>query len=141
MTNNTGARSLFTDLPSILLKHRIWVGLLAILICAGTWAVDLMELVYNCPYCRAQRTVIGLLGLLLLMPDLKFWVVRYLSAVFAIFGLGVAVRQHFGGWARMNRGEFEWGEQWFINPWLLSGIAIFIITALLLLIWSDKASD
>lgn len=141
MTTIEGPGGLFSDLPTVLLKHRIWVGLLAILICAGTWTVDLMELVYNCPYCRAQRTVIGLLGLLLLMPNLRFWLVRYLSAVFAIFGLGVAVRQHFGGWAAMNRGEFEWGDIWFINPWLLSGCAIFIITALLLLIWSERAED
>lgn len=133
--------TLLTDLPSVLLKHRIWVGILAILICAGTWTIDLLEFVYNCPYCRAQRTVIGLLGLLLLMPNLRFWLVRYLSAVVATFGLVVGSTQHFGGYARMNRGEFEWGDQWFINPWLLSGCAILIITALLLLIWSERASD
>jgi hypothetical protein len=133
--------TLLTDLPGVLLKHRIWFGILAILICAGTWAVDLLDLVYNCPYCRAQRTVIGLLGLLLLMPNLRFWLVRYLSAVFAIFGLVVGAMQHFGGYARMNKGEFEWGDQWFINPWLLSGFAILIITGLVMLIWSDRPRD
>ena len=66
---------------------------------------------------------------------------RYLSAVFAVFGLGVATTQHFGGYARMNKGEFEWGEMWFINPWLLSGAAIFIITGLVLLIWTDRTGD
>ena len=129
----------FANLPGILLKYRIWVGLLAILICACTWAIDVFDLVYNCPYCRAQRTVIGLLGVLLLMPSLQFWLVRYLSAVFAVFGLVVAGMQHFGGYARMNSGEFEWGDPWFINPWLLSGFALFIITGLVLLIWSDDA--
>ena len=131
----------FTNLPSILLKYRIWVGILAILICAGTWTVDLLDLVYNCPYCRAQRTVIGLLGLLLLAPNLRFWLVRYFSAVFAAFGLVVGGTQHFGGYARMNRGEFEWGDQWFINPWLLSGCAILIITGLVMLIWSEQPHD
>ena len=131
----------FANLPGTLLRHRIWVGLLAILICAGTWAVDLLDLVYNCPYCRAQRTVIGLLGVLLLVPNLRFWLVRYLSAVFAVFGLVVAGMQHFGGYARMNRGEFEWGDQWFINPWLLSGFAILIITGLVMLIWSEPPTD
>ncbi|MCK0097955.1 hypothetical protein MWU38_01045 [Qipengyuania sp. S6317L1] len=133
--------TVFNNLPGILLRYRLWVGLLAILICAATWTVDLLDLVYNCPYCRAQRTVIGLLGLLLLMPNLRFWLVRYLSAVFAVFGLGVATTQHFGGYARMNKGEFEWGEMWFINPWLLSGAAIFIITGLVLLIWTDRTGD
>lgn len=32
-------------------------------------------------------------------------------------------------------GEFSWGEQWYVNAWMLSGFAIFILTALLLLIW------
>lgn len=141
MSTNQGPLALFTDLPTILLKHRIWVGVLAILISAGTWTVDLVELVYNCPFCRAQRTVIGLLGLLLLLPNLRFWLVRYLSAIFGIFGLVVGATQHFRGWASMNAGEFEWGEIWFINPWLLSGCAIFIITALLLLIWSEPTGD
>ncbi|WP_298307982.1 hypothetical protein [uncultured Erythrobacter sp.] len=141
MSINHGAVALFTDLPQVLLKYRVAVGVLAILICAGTWAIDLMELVYNCPFCRAQRTVIGLLGFLLLMPNLRFWLVRYLSVVFGIFGLVVGATQHFRGWARMNAGEFEWGDQWYINPWLLSGCAIFIITALLLLIWTERKGD
>ena len=95
--------------------------------------MDLLDLVYNCPFCRAQRTMIGLLGLLLLLPNLRFWLVRYLSAIFAVFGLVVGSVQHFRGWARINSGEFEWGEQWYVNSWMLSGFAILIITALVML--------
>ncbi|MFC3713527.1 hypothetical protein ACFOMD_13165 [Sphingoaurantiacus capsulatus] len=126
---------MFNDLPDILLRHRMAVGIVAILIAIATWAVDLTDLVYACPYCRSQRTVIGLLGILLLLPNPAHWLVRYLSAVFAVFGLSVAGTQHFKGWARIMGGEFEWGAQWYINPWMLSGFAIFIITGLLLLIW------
>ena len=36
------------------------------------------------------------------------------------------------------RGEFEWGEQWYVNAWMLSGFALFIIVGLLLLIWSPR---
>lgn len=126
---------MFNDLPDILLRHRHAVGIVAILIAIATWAVDLTDLVYACPYCRSQRTVIGLLGLLLMLPNPAHWLVRYLSAVFALFGLSVAATQHFRGWARIMGGEFAWGAEWYVNPWMLSGFAVFIITGLTLLIW------
>lgn len=127
-------------LPDLLLRYRVIVALLAIVVCGVTWAVDLAGVVYVCPYCRAQRTVIGILGLLLLMPWYAHWLNRYIAAVVAVFGLQVAGAQHFMGWARISGGEFEWGEVWFINPWLLSGCALFIIIALVLLIWRDRAA-
>ena len=126
---------MFDDLPDILLRHRRIVGLAAIAIAVATWAVDLAGLVYLCPYCRSQRTVIGLLGLLLLLPIPGHWLVRDLSAVFAVFGLAVGATQHFRGWAKIMSGKFTWGEHWYINSWMLSGFAILIITALVLLIW------
>lgn len=126
---------MLNDLPDRLLRHRRAVGAAAILLCLLTWAVDLTDLVYHCPYCRVQRTMIGVLGLLLMLPDPSHWLVRYLSAIFGLFGLVVAANQHFRGWARIMGGEFAWGEQWYVNPWMLSGFAMFILTALLLLIW------
>lgn len=126
---------MFDNLPQTMLQYRRSVGLLAIVIAASTWTVDLAGLVYDCPYCRSQRTVIGLLGLLLMLPNPAHWLVRYLSAVLAVFGLSVAAAQHFRGWAKIMGGEFEWGEQWYVNAWLLSGFALFIIVGLLLLIW------
>lgn len=133
-----GAWPVITNLPDSLLRYRIVLGVLALIVCATTWALDLTQLVYECPFCRAQRTVIGLLGLILLLPWFNHWLSRYLAAVFGFFGLVVGSTQHFRGWARISAGEFEWGEQWYINPWLLSGCAIFIIMALLLLIWRDS---
>ena len=131
----------FDNLPQLLLRHRLAVGIVAIAIAALTWAVDLTGLVYACPYCRSQRTVIGLLGLLLMLPNPAHWLVRYLSAVFAVFGLSVGATQHFQGWMRIMRGEFEWGEQWYVNAWMLSGFALFIIVGLLLLIWSWRPAE
>lgn len=127
------------SLPDLLLRYRVLIGLLAIALSAATWAVDLAELVYQCPYCRVQRSVIGLLGVILLLPWYKHWLMRFVAAVLAVFGLQVAGAQHFMGWAKISAGKFEWGERWFINPWLLSGAALFIITALLLLIWRERA--
>ena len=132
---------MFNDLPDILLRHRRWVGLAAIVLAAATWAIDLTDLVYACPYCRVQRSVIGLLGVLLLLPEPGHWLSRYLSAVFAVFGLSVAGAQHFMGWAKIMKGEFSWGEQWYVNAWMLSGFALFIITGLLLLIWRWERAE
>ena len=125
-------------MPSLetLHRHVRLIAALAILICLATWAADLAGLVYVCPYCRAQRTVIGLLGLLMLLPDLRHWLPRWLAAAFAGFGLVVAGTQHFAGWRRINGGEFQLAEPWIIDPFLLSGAAVFIITGLVLLIFS-----
>lgn len=127
--------------PDLLLRYRVFVGLAAIALSAVTWGVDLAELVYQCPYCRVQRSVIGLLGLILLLPWYGHWLARYVAAVLAVFGLQVAGAQHFMGWAKISGGTFEWGERWFINPWMLSGFALFIITALVLLIWRGARAE
>ena len=85
--------------------------------------------------------MIGLLGLLIMLPNPGHWLVRYLSAVFAVFGLSVGATQHFRGWAKIMSGKFTWGEQWYINSWMLSGFATFIMVALVLLIWRWRAPD
>ena len=90
---------MFHDLPNSLLRHRRWVALAAILLSLLTWTVDLTELVYACPYCRVQRTAIGLLGLLLLVPDPSHWLARYLSAVLAVSACRSPAPSIFRGWA------------------------------------------
>jgi hypothetical protein len=112
------------------------VGLVAIAICIIAWTLELTDLVYVCPYCRAQRTIIGLLGLSLLLPNPRNWINLYLASTTAAFGFFIAAHQHFEGWKKIMFGKFEWGEHWYINSWLLSGCALFLIYGLLLLIWT-----
>ena len=121
---------------NFLQEKKLLVGGAAVLLSILTWTVDLTGLVYECPFCRTQRTVIGLLGLLYMAGNPTNWIVRWFASVFAALGLVVGGTQHFRGWARIMSGEFEWGEQWYVNSWMLSGFALFIITGLLLLIWS-----
>jgi len=125
-------------MPSLDTLHRHFrlIAALAIALSVLTWAVDLAGLVYSCPFCRAQRTVIGLLGLLMLVPDPRHWLVRWLASTLAGFGMVVGATQHFSHWRRINAGEFKLAEAWWVDPFLLSGAAIFIITGLLLLLWS-----
>ncbi len=111
------------------------LGLIAIAISIATWAMELSGLVYVCPYCRTQRTVIGLLGLLMVTPNPGFWISRYLGAVLGVFGLVVGSTQHFAGWRRIMKGEFVLSPKVYDDAFLLSGAAIFIITAQVLLLY------
>ena len=122
------------ELDTLIRKLRL-LGLVAIAISIATWTLDLTGLVYECPYCRTQRTVIGLLGLLMLMPNPGHWLSRYVGTVLAALGVVVAAMQHFGGWKKVSAGTFSLGEQWYINPFLLSGIALFIIIGQVLLLY------
>ncbi len=68
------------------------IGIVSLLICLATWAIDLSNLVIHCIYCRNQRTIIGLLGILLILP-IHPYLTRYLSLVLGFFGASVASQQ------------------------------------------------
>ncbi len=130
-------QSLLAD--DFLWRNRRWLAVAAIVLSILTWASDLTGLVYECPYCRTQRTVIGLLGLLLLTPLWRHWIGRMMGTVLGVLGLVVAATQHFNSWKKIMAGTFEWGPHWYIHPWLLSGFALFIISGLLMIIWEAPA--
>jgi len=90
--------------------------------------------VYICPYCRVQRPVILVLGLLMLLPFSAHWVVRYVASVIGFLGAVVAVNQNFMGWVKISKGEFVFNEQLYIDPFLLSAGSLFIIIGQLWLI-------
>ncbi len=125
------------DLETLVRNIRL-LGMLAILLSIGTWVLDLADLVYTCPYCRVQRSVIGLLGLMMLLPNPGHWLSRYLGSVLGVFALVVGGMQHFKGWRRVSEGEFSLNEYWFIDPFLLSGVAIFVITGQVLLLYAAR---
>ncbi|MDO6838557.1 hypothetical protein Q4602_03680 [Paraglaciecola chathamensis] len=120
--------------------HSKIVGLVAIVISLVAWTSDLSGMVYICPYCRAQRTVIGILGLMLISPSATHWIAKYIGLVIGFFGATVAANQHFMGWKKISAGTFEFKENLVIDPFLLSGLALFgIIGLTYLLLFSDKA--
>ncbi|GGZ67427.1 disulfide bond formation protein B [Paraglaciecola chathamensis] len=120
--------------------HSKIVGLVAIVISLVAWTSDLSGMVYICPYCRAQRTVIGILGLMLILPAATHWIAKYIGLVIGFFGATVAANQHFMGWKKISAGTFEFKENLVIDPFLLSGLALFgIIGLTYLLLFSDKA--
>ncbi|ALU45710.1 disulfide bond formation protein B [Pseudoalteromonas rubra] len=113
-------------------RHAKWLGLVAIGVSILAWTVELMGVVYVCPYCRVQRTVIGLLGLMLFTGAGRHWMGKYAAMVMGFFGAVVAANQHFMGWKKISAGKFEFHETLIVDPFLLSG---FAMTAIIGLVW------
>ena len=114
------------------------IGLVAVLISLSTWAMDYFEWIYHCPYCRTQRSAIGLLGLVMLSPWRRHWCSRWLSLAIGATGLVVAVMQNFNHQKKIYAGTFELGDSFYVHPFLLSGAAILILSGQLMLIFSDR---
>ena len=119
-------------------RNQFALGLVAILIGAGAWGMEFAGTVYICPYCRVQRTVILLLGIMMLLPFAHHWVMKYFASVIGFLGAVVAVNQNFMGWVKISKGEFAFNEQLYIDPFLLSSGSLFIIIGQLWLLLSKR---
>ena len=123
-------------------RHQRALGAIAIVIGLGAWAMEFAGAVYICPYCRIQRTVIAILGIIMVLPIANHWILKYLASTIGFLGAVVAVNQNFMGWVKISKGEFAFNEQLYIDPFLLSGGSLFIIIGQLWLILSkEKATD
>ena len=125
-------------------RHQRAIGLIAIIIGAGAWGMEFAGTVYICPYCRVQRTVILLLGVIMVLPFSKHWISRYLASLMGFMGfMGavVAVNQNFMGWVKISKGEFAFNEQLYIDPFLLSAGSLFIIIGQLWLILTKAPTN
>ena len=122
-------------------RHQRMLGIIAIIIGAGAWGMEFAGTVYICPYCRVQRTVILLLGVIMVLPFSKHWITRYLSSVMGFMGAVVAVNQNFMGWVKISKGEFAFNEQLYIDPFLLSTGSLFIIIGQLWLILTEAPTN
>lgn len=102
-----------------LIKPLAWFS---IVVSLATWGLDIAGLVYACPYCQVQRTMIGLVGVILLLPW-KNIVTDYMSLVLGGFGAYVAALQMFN-----NFYKSAWDEEFIY----LSTCAFLILIAQLL---------
>ena len=114
--------------------HQRILGVIGIVIGAGAWAMEFAGTVYICPYCRVQRTVILLLGCVMLLRAPQHWMAKYFASVIGFLGAVVAVNQNFMGWVKISKGEFAFNEHLYIDPFLLSTGSLFIILGQLWLI-------
>jgi disulfide bond formation protein DsbB len=115
-------------------RHQRTLGVIGIVIGLGAWTMEFAGTVYVCPYCRVQRTVILLLGCVMLLPAPQHWIAKYLASVIGFLGAVVAVNQNFMAWVKISKGEFVFNEQVYIDPFLLSTGSLFIILGQLWLI-------
>ncbi|MDP1652517.1 MAG: hypothetical protein Q8L56_07320 [Rhodocyclaceae bacterium] len=125
--------------PDLLVRNIRLLGFIALAICIATWWMDFAGWVYICPYCRIQRSVIGLLGLLMVLPHPHHWLSRYIGSVFAVLGLVTAAMHFFSSLKEVFEGEFVWDTPWYLDSFLLSGCALLIITGQILLLYQSPA--
>ena len=122
-------------------RHQRTLGVIAIAIGLGAWGMEFAGTVYICPYCRVQRTVIALLGLIMVLPIARHWILQYIASVIGFLGAVVAVNQNFMGWMKISKGEFAFNEQLYIDPFILSSGALFIIIGQLWLILGKDSAN
>ncbi|MGR2770457.1 disulfide bond formation protein B [Photobacterium ganghwense] len=117
------------------------LGFGAIAVFLVTWGMDIFSVVDPCPYCRTQRSVIGLLGLLMIFRS-PHWTMLHLGNIFAFYGAHVAALQHFMNWDAFDDGNFEMLYQpIYKNDFYLSAAALIIILTQFVLInrhWIKK---
>src|SRR5579872_2536594 len=87
------------------IKYIKMCGYLAIVISLATWALDLTELVNKCAFCRTQRTIIGILGVFMILPFNTSEIIKYVSIVFGVFGTHVSCQQIWGYFHNYLRGD------------------------------------
>ncbi|MBA2709589.1 MAG: hypothetical protein H0U57_03230 [Tatlockia sp.] len=78
--------------PMALRRIAFIFGILTLGVSLATWGLDFADLTIKCIYCQNERTMMGLLGLLLIFPVYPY-ITRYLAYVFGFFGASVAAQQ------------------------------------------------
>lgn len=106
-----------------LVKPLAWF---AIVVSIVTWGMELSGMVSICAYCQTQRTMIGLVGIVMLIPRVNI-ITNYLILVLGSFGAYVAALQIFNNF---YRGAFN--EHWIY----LASCAFLILIAQLLVSFS-----
>ena len=123
----------FDPLLDWLARHIRLVGAFAVAVSLVTWGTDLSGLVHECIYCRLQRTAIGLVGLLMLLPDPRHWIIRYAVVAICFFGADIAVDQMF-----LVIRNIDAGRPFGLLNAILSTGALFMLVGLALLLFTRK---
>jgi hypothetical protein len=119
-----------------LVRHLRLLGVLAILVSLVTWWTDLAGWVYECPYCRVQRTAIGVVGVIMLLPDPRLWWLRWGGTAVCFLGAHVASAQLFLVFRNLTSGQPS-------NPLnlVLATGALFVLVGQALLLFSKRPDD
>ncbi|MGL3822251.1 disulfide bond formation protein B [Sphingopyxis sp. R3-92] len=129
------------ELPPALARNIRPLGIVALVVSLATWTMEWSGAVEMCPYCEVQRTVIGLLGILMLVPARRSWTTLYLASLLGALGAVTAATQHFNGWSAIAKGEFKGFLPIYGNGFLLSGAALAIIVGQWMILRAIHTND
>lgn len=118
-----------------LATHLRLLGVAAIALSVLTWWMDLADLVHHCVYCRTQRTAIGIVGLLMLLPDPRSWWIRWPATAIAFVGAHVSGAQLFLIIRSIDEGE-PFGA---LNLFMASGAMLALTGQVMLLFMRPDA--
>ncbi len=111
-------------------KRLTWlVGIVSLVICLSTWAMDLTHMVAECIYCRSERTMIGLLGIIILLPPYPY-IRRYSGCVAGFFGASVATQQMML--------ILKNGSMLSMEMWLATGALMIIAGQVLFIFYNEQ---
>jgi disulfide bond formation protein DsbB len=116
-----------STLPAAIARNVHLIGASAVFLSIATWAMEFGGVVEVCPYCQVQRTAIGVLGVLLLLPMRGCWWIRYAAGVVGAFGAVTAATQHFNGWMAIHKGTFQGFSPIYASGFLLSAFALMVL--------------
>ena len=130
------SHALNDTLPGWMCRNLRLLGALALLVCIVTWIVDLMGWVHTCPYCRVQRTAIGIVGILMMLPDPRLWWIRYGGLAVCFLGAHVAAAQLFLVFRNLTSDQPS-------DPvnLVLATAALFVLVGQALLLYSERPPE
>lgn len=113
---------------NFLSKNVRLIGIIFISVGVIAWAMELSGLVYICPYCRVERSVITLLGMIMFLRLWRQELILFSANILAFFGAVVAVNQNFMSLNKISSGDFSvFFEPIYENPFLISLAALVAI--------------
>jgi len=92
-----------------IMRNAKLVGVISLFLSLGTWTLDWLDLASACPFCRVQRTMIGLIGLLMFLPKSirQHWIILFIANIWAFFGANVAASQQFLIWMKLSNHQTD----------------------------------
>jgi disulfide bond formation protein DsbB len=109
----------------LIIKYFWALAIIGILIASFTWYLDLSGFVNPCAYCRVQRTMIGVVSIVMLLPIRSYLTAilqRFLGVLFVFVGASISVAQMF---LAIHDGTFPT-----YNSWLAMGALVFLFMQL-----------
>ncbi|WP_433762110.1 disulfide bond formation protein B [Brucella anthropi] len=117
-------------------KFILPIGVFSVFVCIIAWFADYSGLVHVCPYCRTERTAIGLLGLAMIMANFKSTPYIFFLNLIAFLGIETAANQIFLGIKRISSGDIAYilNQPPYENGLLLSSLAFIFLSLQIIMI-------